>query len=445
MAKFQDLSGQKFNRLTVIRRDESVLNKVSWICKCECGNEISVTTSHLKCGHTQSCGCLQKEKAREANFLDLTGQRFGRLTVIKEADKYISPQGLKFVQWLCKCDCGNDTIVLATNLKKGTTKSCGCYSIEQAKKRLFKDLTGQKFGRLTAIKPIENHTNSNGKSMMTKWFCRCDCGNECNVQSGNLLSGHTLSCGCYNKEQASKRSLINLVGQRFGRLTVLERVDDIVSPSGNVCVAWKCKCDCGNETIIRSSSLLQGNTKSCGCLVKEICTTTLIKDLTGLRFGMLTVLERADNKTYSSGINRVAWKCKCDCGNEKVVLSSLLISGETKSCGCMASSGEYNLIIYFLNNNVNYEYQKRFEDCRGIGNKPLSYDFYLPNHNMLIECQGEQHERPIEYFGGEEQFIIQQEHDRRKREYAKDNGYKLLEISYKDYNNIENILTKAIN
>ena len=61
MAKFQDLSGQKFNRLTVIRRDESVLNKVSWICKCECGNEISVTTSHLKCGHTQSCGCLQKE------------------------------------------------------------------------------------------------------------------------------------------------------------------------------------------------------------------------------------------------------------------------------------------------------------------------------------------------------------------------------------------------
>ena len=306
MAKFQDLSGQKFNRLTVIRRDESVLNKVSWICKCECGNEISVTTSHLKCGHTQSCGCLQKEKAREANFLDLTGQRFGRLTVIKEADKYISPQGLKFVQWLCKCDCGNDTIVLATNLKKGTTKSCGC-------------------------------------------------------------------------------------------------------------------------------------------LVKEICATSLIKDLTGLKFGMLTVLERADNKTYSSGINRVAWKCKCDCGNEKIVLSSLLISGETKSCGCMASSGEYNLIIYFLNNNVNYEYQKRFEDCRGIGNKPLSYDFYLPNHNMLIECQGEQHERPIEYFGGEEQFAIQQEHDKRKREYAKDNGYRLLEISYKDYNNIDNILTKAIN
>ena len=376
MAKFQDLSGQKFNRLTVIRRDESVLNKVSWICKCECGNEISVTTSHLKCGHTQSCGCLQKEKAREANFLDLTGQRFGRLTVIKEADKYISPQGLKFVQWLCKCDCGNDTIVLATNLKKGTTKSCGCYNIEQAKKRLFKDLTGQKFGRLTAIKPIENHTNSNGKSMMTKWLCRCDCGNECNVQSGNLLSGHTLSCGCYNKEQASKRSLINLVGQRFGRLTVLERVENEITSSGNSVVMWRCLCDCGEETIVRSSALLHGY---------------------------------------------------------------------TKSCGCMKSHGEYYISTYLLSNSINFEKQKKFSDLLGVGGGNLSYDFYLPNHNMLIECQGEQHERPIEYFGGEEQFAIQQEHDRRKREYAKDNGYKLLEISYKDYNNIENILTKAIN
>ena len=376
MAKFQDLSGQKFNRLTVIRRDESVLNKVSWICKCECGNEISVTTSHLKCGHTQSCGCLQKEKAREANFLDLTGQRFGRLTVIKEADKYISPQGLKFVQWLCKCDCGNDTIVLATNLKKGTTKSCGCYNIEQAKKRLFKDLTGQKFGRLTAIKPIENHTNSNGKSMMTKWLCRCDCGNECNVQSGNLLSGHTLSWGCYNKEQAAKRSLINLVGQRVGRLTVLERVENEITSSGNSVVMWRCLCDCGEEIIVRSSALLHGY---------------------------------------------------------------------TKSCGCMKSHGEYYISTYLLSNSINFEKQKKFSDLLGVGGGNLSYDFYLPNHNMLIECQGEQHESPIEYFGGEEQFAIQQEHDRRKREYAKDNGYKLLEISYKDYNNIDNILTKAIN
>ena len=151
------------------------------------------------------------------------------------------------------------------------------------------------------------------------------------------------------------------------------------------------------------------------------------------------------NEITSSGNSVVMWRCLCDCGEEIIVRSSALLHGYTKSCGCMKSHGEYYISTYLLSNSINFEKQKKFSDLLGVGGGNLSYDFYLPNHNMLIECQGEQHERPIEYFGGEEQFAIQQEHDRRKREYAKDNGYRLLEISYKDYNNIDNILTKAIN
>ena len=63
---------------------------------------------------------------------------------------------------------------------------------------------------------------------------------------------------------------------------------------------------------------------------------------------------------------------------------------------------------------------------------------------MLVECQGIQHYEPIEYFGGEEQFKIQQEHDRRKREYAEKKGYKLLEIWYYDFDNIEEILNREL-
>ena len=63
---------------------------------------------------------------------------------------------------------------------------------------------------------------------------------------------------------------------------------------------------------------------------------------------------------------------------------------------------------------------------------------------MLIECQGKQHAQPIEYFGGEKQFKIQQEHDKRKREYAEKNGYKLLEIWYYDFDNIEEILNREL-
>ena len=81
----------------------------------------------------------------------------------------------------------------------------------------------------------------------------------------------------------------------------------------------------------------------------------------------------------------------------------------------------------------------------GVNGKKLSYDFYLPQYNLLIEFQGEQHEQPIEHFGGEEQFKIQQEHDRRKREYAKLHNINLLEIWYYDINNIKKILTETLN
>lgn len=81
----------------------------------------------------------------------------------------------------------------------------------------------------------------------------------------------------------------------------------------------------------------------------------------------------------------------------------------------------------------------------GVNGKKLSYDFYLPQYNLLIEFQGKQHEQPIEYFGGEEKFKTQQEHDKRKREYAKLHNINLLEIWHYDINNIEKILTETLN
>ena len=158
-------------------------------------------------------------------------------------------------------------------------------------------------------------------------------------------------------------------------------------------------------------------------------------NLIGQKFGMLTPVK------YISGS---MWLCKCDCGNETIVNTGILNLGMVKSCGCMRSSGEYNIIQYFLLYNIKFEHEKRFDNLIGVGNRQLSYDFYLPNRNLLIECQGQQHEKPIEIFGGEEQFAIQQEHDKRKREYAEKNGYKLLEIWYYDYDKIEEILSREL-
>ena len=111
---------------------------------------------------------------------------------------------------------------------------------------------------------------------------------------------------------------------------------------------------------------------------------------------------------------------------------------------CHIAKGEDKITHYLLDNNIQFKPQKSYDDLHGVNGGNLSYDFYLPEFNLLIEYQGEQHEHPIEYFGGKEKFICQQEHDRRKREYAQSHGIELLEIWYYDFNNIEDILNNKI-
>ena len=128
------------------------------------------------------------ERTYSTKKLNLTGQRFGMLTALHRAENIG-----RDTAWLCRCDCGNEVVVRTCYLRKGTTHSCGCDFREkrlEGTNRL--DLTGQRFGRLTAVKPL-------GKSGQTyKWLCRCDCGNECAVAVANLRNGHSQSCGCAN-------------------------------------------------------------------------------------------------------------------------------------------------------------------------------------------------------------------------------------------------------
>lgn len=115
-----DLKGQKFNRLTAIE----YIGSGTWRCKCDCGNYVNVTTGNLRNGHTKSCGCLNKEFQHR---VDLTGERFGRLTVVSRAETYVSPnRKYRASQWNCLCDCGNKCTVNVHALRKGKTKSCGC-------------------------------------------------------------------------------------------------------------------------------------------------------------------------------------------------------------------------------------------------------------------------------------------------------------------------------
>lgn len=236
--------------------------------------------------------------------INLTGRKFGRLTVLREDGRDKRGELL----WLCLCGCGRELSVRGYALRSGRTRACGC--LRGANK---KDLAGQKFGRLTALR--EEGRSKHGAVL---WECLCDCGRIAVVAAYYLRSGKTKSCGCLRTRKRSK----NIEGQKFGRLTVVRR-----KGHNKFGVAlWVCACDCGNIVVVRGTALRRGETISCGC--------SRIKDIAGQKFGRLTVV-RIKRRDRNGGL---LWECLCDCGNTTVVYGFCLRGGQTKSCGCIGKS-----------------------------------------------------------------------------------------------------------
>ena len=189
--------GRKYGRLVVLRKskDKSKTGRVLWKCECSCGSGkiVKALYENLQCGEIQSCGCLAKEKLieRKKHALDyMIGNKYGRLTVLERVDL-----DNKIPMLRCMCDCGNEVIVSARNLRDGQTKSCGCYKIDKLRK-VKKDIVGKKFGKLTVVKRVENYVSPNGKTQV-QYECKCDCGKEHVIATqSSLVKGNVSSCGC---------------------------------------------------------------------------------------------------------------------------------------------------------------------------------------------------------------------------------------------------------
>lgn len=128
----------------------------------------------------------------------------------------------------------------------------------------------------------------------------------------------------YGKPVSRKLDTENLIGQRFGKLVVVDKTRD---KSGRV--VWQCKCDCGNYSICRADVLKNGVTKSCGCSRAEYVSEANKVDIKGQRFGKLTAVKRLDKQTKKS---EWIWECKCDCGNLTEATVELLRKGEKIQC-----------------------------------------------------------------------------------------------------------------
>ncbi|MEK5324409.1 hypothetical protein [Aeribacillus sp. FSL M8-0254] len=295
----KDIKGRKFGLLTATTvvgkaRDGSLIGKVIF----DCGKEGEVNGVFLRNGSKQHCGCLNKHGNR---FIDLTGKKIGHLTVIGIAGK--AKDGSYIWNVFCDCNPNYSLPVNGGDLRRGRKTDCGCRHGNRA------ELLGEKFGNLLVV---GFHYNPETKEFI--WKCLCNCGEITTARTRDLTSGKKRSCGCLKSP--------NLVGKKFGRLTVIKKLNK----KRNGYYLWKVLCDCGNTDEATTGHLMSGAKKSCGCLNHEI------EDISGVKRNMLTAKRVAD---FRNTKGEVLWEFICDCGGVTYTTRDKFMSGHTKSCGCL--------------------------------------------------------------------------------------------------------------
>lgn len=192
-SRVKNLKGKTFGQLRVDDFVKIENRYAIWRCTClKCGKECDVSAKNLLSGRQETCkDCkVPKKRARKAEYL--TGKDFGFLHV-----EYLVPDK-KYEKYLCTCKCGNTTVVSRSNLLSGNVKSCGCMA--------KKDIQGQVFGFLTAIKPTEK---SSDKGIL--WECKCKCGNVVYVPTRKLTNKDIRSCGCMGEVEKEQHTKITWV------------------------------------------------------------------------------------------------------------------------------------------------------------------------------------------------------------------------------------------
>lgn len=366
------------------------------------------------------------------------------------------------------------------------------------------DLTGLRFGKLVALCRTQNPKN---KSKRIFWDCLCDCGEHSIVSTADLRSGKTAQCWkcAHVATGAAKRK--DLVGKKFGKLTVTKIQYGVLSKTGKQRTKCDCICDCGRSIVVEADRLVDGRLCSCGCARKEIADK-LSRDVVGLTFGRLTIIEELKDFTPRKV------RCLCECGREITVSKTDVMFGHTKSCGCLQrertsaantknltgvryangvvalnrtkinshgvwlweflcpycgktfealpanvsegkvgscgcltiSRGEAFVALCLDDLGAKYDTEYVISDCKNIN--CLRFDFAVFNDEglaCLIEYDGRQHYEAVEWFGGQEGLLLTQERDQIKNDYCAAHHIPLYRIKYdKTEFEVKEIVTNII-
>ncbi len=207
------------------------------------------------------------------------GSRVGMLTVLTDSGRRKNG----YIIWHCQCDCGNEIDVDKRTLLRGTVQDCGCKTTIKPGQS---DISGQRFGLLIAKYPLKRKS----KNGSYYWHCICDCGGEIDAPLTQLTHGYRKSCNCL-----SKPPMKEYIGVRFGKLVAISYAGKRAGMH-----RWKCKCDCGNETIVGQTLLQTGKTKSCGCIQQTVYVDNL-KLTEGTSVALLERLQKGCLPNNTSG------------------------------------------------------------------------------------------------------------------------------------------------
>lgn len=212
------------------------------------------------------------------------------------------------------------------------------------------------------------------------------------------------------------RKVILQPGQKFGKWTVIEAAGH----NKDHRALWKCQCECGTIKNVVGRDLRNGSSKSCGC--KHIYKQPHFIDLTGQKFGRLTVKRPVESNTR--GLKR--WECLCDCGTTIIVTGNDLRTGHTSSCGCLRSKGEEVIGKLLQQHNIIFEKEKSFESCIS-DSRQARFDFFVDN-KYLIEFDGIQHFQEDQFSHTKLEDV--QRRDANKNLWCKQNNMPLIRIPY---------------
>lgn len=227
---------------------------VRWKCLCDCGNTHIVKTENLVSGKTFRCLKCANTSIGEKKHFDLTGQKFGELTITKMLYNYKN-EGKTFCE--CSCSCGNTVIKNAYRISHSSQfVSCGCKRKDAMIYYHSEDITGQRYNRLTVLEMLYQESP-------IKVRCRCDCGNEITVLKVDVLSGHTQSCGCFQAERASESNYKDLTGyiSEYGVKAIIPKYQN----DHGVWI-WEFECPlCGHYFNALPANVKSNEIVCCGC------------------------------------------------------------------------------------------------------------------------------------------------------------------------------------